>query len=59
MGFCQQAIQALPREAELVRKGNDKVVMKMIGYVMKISGGRVDAKAVGKTLKEALTKKIE
>jgi len=37
---------ALPVEADLVRKGNGRVVMKFVGRVMKESRGRVDAKAV-------------
>ena len=43
-GICQQVIQVLPKESEAVRKGNDKVVMRLVGEVMKVSQGRADAK---------------
>ena len=53
--LCKQTIEALPREAEAVRQGNPKVVMKMIGHVMKASGGRADAKAAGDILRKLLS----
>lgn len=37
-------IEALPDVAAAVRKGNEKVAMRLVGEVMKISGGRADAK---------------
>lgn len=43
--LCEQAISRLPKEAELVRKGNEKVAMRIVGEVMKMSKGRADAKA--------------
>ncbi len=43
-GTCQTAIAKLPKEAESYRKGNVKVLQRFIGEVMKISGGRADAK---------------
>jgi len=43
--LCDVAIVALPVEADLVRKGNGRVVMKLVGRVMK-ERGRADAKAV-------------
>jgi aspartyl-tRNA(Asn)/glutamyl-tRNA(Gln) amidotransferase subunit B len=36
---------SLPREVEKVRKGNDKVVMRLVGEVMKVSKGAADARA--------------
>ncbi|KAG9015844.1 hypothetical protein FRB93_012409 [Tulasnella sp. JGI-2019a] len=54
-GFCEQAIQELPLEADLVRKGNDKVLMKIVGKVMKLSKGTADAKMVRATLQGMLS----
>jgi aspartyl-tRNA(Asn)/glutamyl-tRNA(Gln) amidotransferase subunit B len=34
----------LPKEAEKVRQGNQKVVMRLVGEVMKMSKGAADAK---------------
>ncbi len=41
---CKAVIAALPKEAESVRKGNERVVMRLVGQVMKDSGGAADAK---------------
>ncbi|KDQ08250.1 hypothetical protein BOTBODRAFT_59456 [Botryobasidium botryosum FD-172 SS1] len=53
-GLCEAAIAALPSEADAVRKGNERVLMKIIGWVMRQSGGRVDAKKAAELLKERL-----
>jgi len=53
-GLCDAAIAALPSEADAVRKGNERVLMKIIGWVMKKSAGRADAKRVAELLKERL-----
>jgi aspartyl-tRNA(Asn)/glutamyl-tRNA(Gln) amidotransferase subunit B len=42
--LCQQAVDKLPDVAESIRKGNEKVAMRLVGEVMKISGGKADAK---------------
>jgi aspartyl-tRNA(Asn)/glutamyl-tRNA(Gln) amidotransferase subunit B len=52
--LCQAAIDALPREVEAARKGNDRVIMRLVGHVMKASRGTVDARAVGKSLRDML-----
>ncbi|GAA5860139.1 hypothetical protein JCM8547_009198 [Rhodosporidiobolus lusitaniae] len=49
-----QVIAALPEEAEKVRRGNRKVIMRMVGEAMKRSGGRADAKGVREGLERAL-----
>ena len=41
--WCRDAIAALPEEAEVVRRGNVKVVNKIMGHVMKASRGTAKA----------------
>ena len=48
--WCQEAISALPQEANLVRDGNKNVLNKLVGYAMKASRGRTDALSVRKRL---------
>jgi aspartyl-tRNA(Asn)/glutamyl-tRNA(Gln) amidotransferase subunit B len=55
--LCEEAIAALPEEAGVVRKGNERVIMKLVGKVMKDSRGRADAKAAAGLLKELLLPK--
>jgi aspartyl-tRNA(Asn)/glutamyl-tRNA(Gln) amidotransferase subunit B len=55
--LCEEAIAALPEEADVVRKGNEKVIMKLVGKVMKESRGRADAKGATELLKELLLPK--
>jgi len=52
--FCETAVQELPEEAELVRQGNLKVLMKLVGKVMKLSRGRADAQLVRTYLEKVL-----
>ncbi|KAG8930244.1 hypothetical protein FRC01_003112 [Tulasnella sp. 417] len=52
--LCEQAISLLPAEAELVRKGNEKVLMKIVGQVMKLSKGTADGKAARALLHKLL-----
>ncbi|THH11478.1 hypothetical protein EW145_g623 [Phellinidium pouzarii] len=52
--LCLKAIEALPEEAEVVRKGNTNVLNKLLGLVMNLSRGRADAKAVHARLKNML-----
>ncbi len=47
-------VAALPREAEKVRQGQGKVVMRLVGEVMKRSGGKVDAKKAAEVLRVIL-----
>lgn len=44
--LCEAAIQALPNEVASFRAGNKNVLNRIIGYVMKQSRGRADAKVV-------------
>jgi aspartyl-tRNA(Asn)/glutamyl-tRNA(Gln) amidotransferase subunit B len=41
--LCQQVIQDLPKESEKIRKGQEKVLARLIGEVMKRTKGRADA----------------
>jgi len=52
--WCSEAIAALPQEADVVRRGNVKVINKIIGRVMKSSRGTADAQAVKAMLLEML-----
>lgn len=51
---CEAAIAKLPKEADKVRKGNEKVVMRLVGEVMKMSEGSADAKRARELLLEIL-----
>lgn len=44
--LCEAAIQALPNEVDTLRAGNKNVLNRIVGYVMKQSRGRADAKVV-------------
>lgn len=44
--WCREAIAALPEEADVVRRGNFKVVNKIMGHVMKASRGTAKAQDV-------------
>jgi aspartyl-tRNA(Asn)/glutamyl-tRNA(Gln) amidotransferase subunit B len=46
--LCQQIIKDLPKESDKVRQGNDKVVMRLVGEVMKRARGRADAQLARK-----------
>lgn len=52
--WCTDAIAALPEEAQVVRRGNVKVVNKIVGRVMKASRGTADAQAVRAMLLQML-----
>lgn len=52
--LCQAVVEAMPNEAAKVRQGQGKVVMRMVGEVMKRSGGKVDAKKAGEVLRGLL-----
>ncbi|KAF8603440.1 Glutamyl-tRNA amidotransferase B subunit [Ceratobasidium sp. AG-I] len=55
-GLCRTAIEMLPKESELVSKGNDKVLMKIVGQVMRLSKGAADAQAAREELLKQLRK---
>lgn len=55
-GLCRTAIEMLPKESELVSKGNDKVLMKIVGQVMRLSKGTADAQAARGELLNQLRK---
>ncbi|KAG8707868.1 hypothetical protein FRC08_000246 [Ceratobasidium sp. 394] len=54
--ICRTAIEMLPKESELVAKGNDKVLMKVVGQVMRLSKGTADARAAREELLKQLRK---
>ncbi len=54
---CQAAIDALPQESEAVRRGNQRVLMKLIGHVMKHSRGTANARDATELLRQMLSEK--
>jgi aspartyl-tRNA(Asn)/glutamyl-tRNA(Gln) amidotransferase subunit B len=52
--WCQEAINAMSREAEDARQGDTRVINKFVGRVMKISRGRADARNARATLEKML-----
>lgn len=52
--WCQQAIEALPEEAAMVRAGNPRVLNKIVGKVMQISRGTANAQAARAVLEDIL-----
>jgi Asp-tRNA(Asn)/Glu-tRNA(Gln) amidotransferase B subunit len=52
--LCTAVITDLPVEAAKVREGQQNVLMRLVGEVMKRSGGKADAKKVAEVLREAL-----
>ncbi|KAF8318159.1 glutamyl-tRNA amidotransferase [Clavulina sp. PMI_390] len=52
--LCEAACAALPAEVESVKKGKEKAIMRLVGWVMKESKGTADAKTAQKMLKEML-----
>jgi len=50
--LCEAAIQALPSEVAAFQAGNKNVLNKIVGYVMKQSRGRADAKVVRTLVEE-------
>ena len=53
-GLCEDAIASLPNEADVVRRGNERVLNKLVGFVMKKSKGTVDAQTTRECLRELL-----
>ncbi|CAE6395251.1 unnamed protein product [Rhizoctonia solani] len=54
--LCRTAISMLPKESELVAQGNDRVLMKVVGQVMRLSKGTADAQAAREELLRQLRK---
>ncbi|KAF8437251.1 Glutamyl-tRNA amidotransferase B subunit [Boletus edulis BED1] len=54
--WCLEAIEALPEEVQKVRDGNIKVMNRIMGKVMQLSGGRVKAGDVTQMLEVLLRK---
>ncbi|KAF8138915.1 Glutamyl-tRNA-Gln amidotransferase B subunit [Boletus edulis] len=54
--WCLVAIEALPEEVQKVRDGNIKVMNRIMGKVMQLSGGRVKAGDVRQMLEVLLRK---
>jgi aspartyl-tRNA(Asn)/glutamyl-tRNA(Gln) amidotransferase subunit B len=52
--WCNAAIARLPKEAKMVAEGNDKVVMRIVGEVMKLSSGAADARKAKDIIVSAL-----
>ncbi|KAH7919539.1 Glutamyl-tRNA amidotransferase B subunit [Leucogyrophana mollusca] len=52
--WCKEAIEALPDVAEAVRKGNPRVLNRLVGSVMQRSRGRADAQSVREMLEAML-----
>ncbi|OCF38397.1 hypothetical protein I317_07840 [Kwoniella heveanensis CBS 569] len=52
--FCAQAITNQPKAVDDYKRGNEKVIMRLVGEVMKISKGSADAKKARMVLEERL-----
>ena len=52
--WVTQAIAAEPKAAEDVAAGKDAALGRLLGHVMKVSGGQADAREVSRMLKEKL-----
>ena len=52
--WVTQAIAAQPQAAADFASGKDAAAGRLVGHVMKVSGGRADAKAVAAKLRERL-----
>ncbi|WVQ95200.1 aspartyl/glutamyl-tRNA(Asn/Gln) amidotransferase, B subunit [Kwoniella sp. CBS 9459] len=52
--FCSQAITNQPKAVDDYKQGNEKVIMRLVGEVMKISKGSADAKKARAVLEELL-----
>lgn len=52
--ICAQVINDLPKEVAKIKAGQNKVLMRLVGEVMKRSGGGADAKRVAVELRELL-----
>ena len=50
--WCAAAIEAQPQAAADLAAGKEAAVGRLVGHVMKLSGGKVDAKSVQQKLRE-------
>ncbi|TIC63315.1 Asp-tRNAAsn/Glu-tRNAGln amidotransferase B subunit [Wallemia mellicola] len=50
-----QAIEELPDESNKARQGNEKVLRRIIGQVMKLAGGKADGSEVERALRQKLS----
>lgn len=51
---CRQVLERSPQEIESFRKGNERVVMRLVGHVMKQSKGTADARKAAELLMQML-----
>jgi aspartyl-tRNA(Asn)/glutamyl-tRNA(Gln) amidotransferase subunit B len=52
--LCADVVASMPEEVAAIREGKVNVVNKLVGKVMKLSGGKADAKAARETLLQVL-----
>lgn len=52
--WCLEAIEVLPEEVQKVKDGNLKVMNRIMGKVMQLSGGRVKAGDVRQMLEDLI-----
>lgn len=52
--LCESAVAKLPGEVAAVRAGNQNVLNKIVGHVMKNSRGRADATAARKLVEQLI-----
>ncbi len=50
--WCAAAIEAQPQAAADLAAGKEAAIGRLVGHVMKLSGGKVDAKSVQQKLRE-------
>src|SRR5258706_4457643 len=53
--LCDEAIRTFPEEADLIRRGQKNILMKLVGYVMKASRGSADPNLTRRILELRLT----
>ncbi len=52
--LCKAAVEANPNAVDDIKKGKDKAINVMFGYIMKASRGKADVKAAEKIIKEII-----
>lgn len=52
--WCDQAIAAEPASVQAFKEGKAAAMGRLVGTVMKLAGGKVDAKAVRERLEQKL-----
>ena len=53
--LAQQVVERLPQEVEKARRGECKLIQRLVGEGMRISGGKADAKRLGEVLRQMLS----